>query len=154
MVVFKYFYLSQIQFFQGTYPAIISRVFMSFPCLNNIPSIYQSPATARYALEMSPSNAVLAKGIFLEPFVYYMWGRFLPSLRKFAKNTVLDLPYIQIGSYLFFLFALRPSSLRITAIPDTLFFPPAFPFQITAKNAGKYNLPQQTDQQNHLAELV
>ena len=92
--IFKYFYLSQINSFK----AHILRYNQSLLCLfllKQYSFLYQSQATARYALEMSPSKCCSSKGILpLSPLlcnvgalfapILSFWWRFLPPLYDFA----------------------------------------------------------------------
>lgn len=107
---------------------------MSFPAQTIFLLIYQSPATARYALEMSPSKCCSSKGLFPWTLcLLYVVALFAPTQEILLKYS-LDLPYIQIGIYLIpYLTFLISQGFQSLKLWNCMYFPLFLPLWATYK---------------------
>ena len=126
---------------------------MSFPAQTIFLLIYQSPATARYALEMSPSKCCSSKGLFPWTLcLLYLGALFAPTQEILLKYS-LDLPYIQIGIEIspiprdliivifYYQISLNPlKTLSLSQVSFPLDFPLCyiFPYGFMNSDKGKY----------------
>ena len=126
---------------------------MSFPAQTIFLLIYQSPATARYALEMSPSKCCSSKGLFPWTLcLLYLGALFAPTQEILLKYR-LDLPYIQIGIEIspiprdliivifYYQISINPlKTLSLSQVSFPLNFPLCyiFPYGFMNSDKGKY----------------